>query len=203
MIKILQSGGLLMIPIFLCAFAVTFIIIERFIYFMQLNRKDPLLYKRVRALIKVRDFTAAKNLCSEAGTPAAAVLNKLIQCRAYSTIDLKEAVLTEASRQIPKLERFLTSLGTIANISTLLGLLGTVTGNIGAFGVLGEAGTMGNPALLAGAIAEALVTTASGLGVSIPAIIFHNYFASRTNRIILGMEADVSDLVMLVQGRGQ
>lgn len=203
MIKILQSGGILMIPIFLCAFAVTFIIIERFIYFTHLHRRDPILYKRIRGLIEGRDFSAAENLCTEAGTPTAIVLKKLIQCRAYSTVDLKETALAELARQTPKLERFLTSLGTIANISTLLGLLGTVTGNIGAFGVLGEAGTMGNPALLAGAIAEALVTTASGLGVSIPAIIFHNYFASRTNRIILDMEAEVSDLVMLVQGRRQ
>ena len=81
------------------------------------------------------------------------------------------------SAVIPRYEHFLTPLGTIANISTLLGLLGTVTGNIKAFGVLGAGGTMGDPALLAGAIGEALVTTVAGLVVSIPALIFYNYFS--------------------------
>lgn len=201
MIKLLQSGGLLMIPIFLCAFVATYIIVERLIYFFKLNKKDSLLYKTVRTLVQEKDFSAAENLCTQSGTPTSFVLKKLIQCRFYTAVDLKDAVLTESARQIPKLEHFLSSLGTIANISTLLGLLGTVTGNIGAFGVLGEAGTMGNPALLAGAIAEALVTTASGLAVSIPAIIFYNYFTSRINYIILEMETEASDLIMLVQGR--
>ena len=89
-------------------------------------------------------------------------------------------------------------MGTIANIATLLGLLGTVTGNIQAFGVLGDMGTMGNPAVLAGAIAQALVTTATGLIVSIPAIIFYNYFIAEVNRMITEMESSVSDLVLLL-----
>ena len=111
--------------------------------------------------------------------------------------------MNQANREIPRLERYLSSLGTVANVATLLGLLGTVTGNIQAFGVLGEMGTMGNPAILAGAIAEALVTTAAGLIVSIPAIVFYNYFVAEVNRTITEMEASVSDLVILLaSGKG-
>jgi len=106
--------------------------------------------------------------------------------------------MNQANREIPRLERYLSTLGTIANIATLLGLLGTVTGNIQAFGVLGDMGTMGNPAVLAAAIAEALVTTAAGLIVSIPAIIFYNYFIAEVNRMVTEMESSVSDLVLLL-----
>ncbi len=201
MFEVLKSGGLLMIPIFLCAFGATFIIIERMMYFVKLSKMDEALYKNVHSFLAEGNFSAAENVCSGTLTPAANVLKKLIQCRDYSAEDIKEVATSEMARQIPQMERFLTSLGTIANISTLLGLLGTVTGNIGAFGVLGDAGTMGNPAVLAGAISEALVTTASGLAVSIPAIIFHNYLASRANRIIMAMEAEVSDFAMRIQGR--
>ncbi len=201
MFEVLKSGGLLMIPIFLCAFGATFIIIERIMYFSKISKMDESLYKNVHSLLAKGDFVSAKNVCAEIQTPAASVLKKLILCKDLSAGEMKEIASSEVSRQIPNLEKFLTSLGTIANISTLLGLLGTVTGNIGAFGVLGDAGTMGNPAILAGAISEALVTTASGLAVSIPAIIFHNYLASKANKIILAMEAEVSDFSMRIQGR--
>ena len=107
----------------------------------------------------------------------------------------------ELDKQIPRLDRFLTSLGTIANVSTLLGLLGTVTGNIQAFGVLGSGQSMGNPALLAGSIAEALVTTAAGLCISIPSVIFHNYFVSKVKKRVSVMEAIASSVVIQVCGR--
>jgi len=83
----------------------------------------------------------------------------------------------------------------------LLGLLGTVTGNIKAFGVLGGGGTMGDPSLLASAIAEALVTTVAGLCVSIPSVIFHNYFVSRVNRRLVEMEARVTSVLLRLTGR--
>ena len=180
MFKIIKSGGWIMLPIFLCAFAATFIIIERILYFADLKKRDGILFQMVRSFIRNRDFVSAENMCAKNGTPASAVLHKLIHCRSYSVADLKEAVLTETTRQIPHLERFLSPLAVIANVSTLLGLLGTV---------------------LAGAIAEALVTTAAGLTVSIPAIIFHNYFTHKANRCIAAIETEVSDLLMMVQGR--
>ena len=114
---------------------------------------------------------------------------------------MKEAVAAEMDSVVPQLEHYLTPLGTIANISTLLGLLGTVTGNIKAFGVLSAGGSMGDPAALAGAIAEALLTTAAGLCVSIPAFIFHNYFVSRVNRRIAEMESMVTSALLRMTGR--
>ena len=99
------------------------------------------------------------------------------------------------------MERNISTLGTIAHISPLLGLLGTVTGNIQAFGLLGNFGVGADPALLAQGIAEALVTTAAGIVVSIPAIVFYNYLVSRVNHTIIGLETRVGDLVLALKGR--
>ncbi len=196
MLNVIKSGGLLEIPIIICGVIATFIIIERFIYYAQLKKKDVELYDRIIPLIKKQEYKTALKICKSTDTPSGQVCAKALSYREFDAEDIKDAVATEINRQVPQLEKFLTTLGTIANISTLLGLLGTVTGNIGAFGVLGAGGSMGNPAVLAGSIAEALVTTASGLVVSIPAVIFHNVFVSKANRITLEIDSSVSDIVL-------
>ncbi|MDY5046747.1 MAG: MotA/TolQ/ExbB proton channel family protein, partial [Treponema porcinum] len=139
--------------------------------------------------------------CAEADTPCSQVVKKALDCRRWDEKDMKDAVEAEMSVVVPRFEHLLTPLGTISNIATLLGLLGTVTENIKAFGVLGAGGTMGDPAILAGAIAEALVTTVAGLIVSIPSVIFYNYFISRVNRRIAEMENNVTNVVIKLTGR--
>jgi len=96
------------------------------------------------------------------------------------------------------LERGLTALGTIANVSTLLGLLGTVTGTMKAFGVLGKFGAVSDPAALASGVSEALITTVGGLVVAIPIILVYNYFSSKVNLILTHLETQVNSLVNLV-----
>lgn len=98
------------------------------------------------------------------------------------------------------MEKFLSTLGTIAHVTPLLGLLGTVTGNIRAFGVLSQTGIgTGDPAVLAGGISEALLTTAAGIIVSIPAIAFYNYLVSRVNHSIIRLENRVNELVLYLR----
>jgi len=201
MIETLKSGGILIIPILICGVLATFIIIERCIYFANIKKRDVKLMSNVNSSLAVGDFEACAIACTEADTPMAQVIKKAIDCRRYEERDIRDLVEAEMDFVVPKFEHFITPLGTIANISTLLGLLGTVTGNIKAFGVLGNGGTMGDPALLAGAIAEALVTTVAGLSVSIPSVIFHNYFVSRVNRRIVEMEAHVTSVVLKLTGR--
>ncbi|QTQ12364.1 MotA/TolQ/ExbB proton channel family protein [Treponema parvum] len=201
MFDLLRSGGLLMIPIFLCAVAGTFIIIERSYYFFSIKKRDGELNLLLDKSLMQNDFQTAQADCVAAGTPAAQVIKKALECRRWAEDDLKEAVSAEMNAVIPQFEHLLTPLGTIANISTLLGLLGTVTGNIKAFGVLSAGGSMGDPASLAGAIGEALLTTAAGLSVSIPALIFHNYFVSRVNRRIAEMESAVTSVLLRLSGR--
>ena len=201
MIELLKSGGPLMIPLGLCALLATFIIIERIVYYGRVRKKDELFLERLLSLINTCRFEEAISWCTSVQTPAAQVSAKAISLRHLPESDVRALVDREIDKQIPRLDRFLTALGTIANVATLLGLLGTVTGNIQAFGVLGDGQSMGNPALLAGSIAEALVTTASGLCISIPAVIFHNHFVSTVNKRVVAMESIATAVVIQVCGR--
>ena len=194
MFSVLKSGGILMIPIVLCGIFATFIIIERIIYFISLKKKSVLFREKIAEPLKLKNYGEVLEICKSEDIPEASVIGKAVYLRNTPISVQKDAVNAEIDKQVPKLEKFLTSLGTIANISTLLGLLGTVTGNISAFGVLGEGASMGNPALLAGSIAEALVTTASGLVISIPALIFHNYFVAQVDKILSEMETSITEL---------
>lgn len=194
MFGVLKSGGILMIPILLCGIFATYIIVERIMYFVSLKKKTEMFRETIAIPLKARKYAEVLEFCKTEDLPEAAVVGKAIYFRNTPISIQKEAVNAEIDKQVPKLEKYLTSLGTIANISTLLGLLGTVTGNISAFGVLGEGASMGNPALLAGSIAEALVTTASGLVISIPSLIFHNFFVAKVDKILSEMETSITEL---------
>lgn len=203
MFQMIKSGGLLMIPIILCGIIATFIIIERWLYLKNIKKRDVKLVSDLSSSISGGNFQACAVACAEADTPMAQVIKKAVDCKNYSEADLREVVETEMNAVIPLFEHLLTTLGTIANIATLLGLLGTVTGNIKAFGVLGAGGSMGDPALLAGAIAEALMTTVAGLCVSIPSLIFHNYFVSQVNHRIVEMQSAVTSVLLRLLGRAR
>lgn len=201
MFESIKSGGILMIPILLCGVIATFIIIERLYYFITIKKRDDRLMYGINSSLKAGNFEAAAVACAEADTPTSQVVKKAIDCRRWDEKDLNTAVEAEMNLVVPKFEHLITPLGTIANISTLLGLLGTVTGNIKAFGVLGGGGAMGDPALLASSIAEALVTTVAGLCVSIPSVVFHNFFVSRVNRGIIKMESNVTSVLLMLSGK--
>ncbi len=190
-----------MIPIIICGIIATFIIVERCMYFFNIKKRDEKLMADLNGSLASGNFEACAVACAQADTPMAQVVKKAVDCRRYDEADLREIVESEMDYVIPQLEHLLTPLGTISNISTLLGLLGTVTGNIKAFGILGSGGTMGDPAVLAGAIAEALMTTVAGLCVAIPSVIFHNYFISRVNRRLAEMENCVTSVLLRITGR--
>lgn len=201
MFELLIKGGPVMVPICLSALAATIIIIERALFFRAVGKADTRLFGTVKRMVAEGRFSDAAAECDASDSPLARLLRAGLDYRDHPEADLKEAVMNAANREVPRLERYLTALGTIANISTLLGLLGTVTGNIKAFGVLAASGAIGNPALLAGAIAEALITTAAGLIVSIPTTVFYNYYVSRANKIVVEMESSVGDLSLMLVSR--
>ncbi len=198
MFDMIKNGGVIMIPILLCGVAATFIIIERIVYFIGLGKSNKELINKIVPMISVKDYVDASIECKGADTPTAAVIGRALDSLEYSAEELNRAVETETNRQYPRLERFLTALGIISNVATLLGLLGTVTGNIKAFGVLGDGGTMGNPALLASSISEALVTTAAGLIIAIPSVIAHNFFVVKADRLMTEAENFVSDMMLKI-----
>jgi biopolymer transport protein ExbB len=112
---------------------------------------------------------------------------------------MKEAINDVGRQVVAELERHLNTLGTIASVTPLLGLLGTVIGMIEVFGVIMDAG-VGNPGVLAGGISEALITTAAGLSVAIPALMFHRYFDGQVNKLSIAMEEQALKLVEVIKG---
>lgn len=196
MLELLKSGGLLMIPIGLCAVVATFIIFDKIFYFAGIRKKENGFADKITELVSSRRFDEVVRLCRRVRSPTAVVVEKAIECRTWPQSNIKDAVNAKIDSIVPEMEHLINALGTIANISTLLGLLGTVTGNIQAFGVLGSGGSMGNPALLADSIAQALVTTAAGLAVSIPSVIFHNYFVYKARHKIMEIENLATSVVL-------
>ncbi len=201
MLELIDRGGIILILILVLSVIAAAIIIERLMFFRKIRSDESQILNRLRSTLEKGHFDEALSICEGNPSPVTNLMKVGIEHRMYSHEVIKDAIQDAANMEIPRMERFLSFLGTIAHISPLLGLLGTVTGNIRAFGVLGNfAAAGGNPALLAQGISEALVTTAAGIIVSIPAIIFYNHLVSRVNHQIIHLENRVSEMVLLLKG---
>jgi biopolymer transport protein ExbB len=197
--EIIGKGGIIMVIILLLSVVATAIIIERFLFFRRIRVDEEKLINRLKSALQKHHYDEALDICENNPSPIANLMRVGIENRGFSRGEIKDSIMSAANLEIPQLERYLTSLGTIAHISPLLGLLGTVTGNIKAFGVLGSfGGAVGDPALLANGIAEALLTTAAGIIVSVPAVAFYNLLVNKVNHIIIRLENRVNDLVILL-----
>jgi len=190
----IQTGGFFMWPLMACSILTLAIILERFWTLRKAGVAPNGLLNEVMTRLRDDRMTIdyIRSMQSKAGLSsifAAGLLNSK-----HGRNAMKESVREAASHVIHELERFMSTLGTIAAISPLLGLLGTVVGMIKVFSVLMESGA-GNTALLAGGISEALLTTAAGLGVAIPALIFHRFFSRRIDVLVVTMEQQSTKLV--------
>ena len=201
MLELMQKGGVVMILIALLALIGTIIIIERLIFFRKIRGDEEKMINRLKSALEKGHFDEATSICENNPTPITNLMKVGIEHKDFSESEIKDTIMSAANLEIPRLERFLPALGTVAHIAPLLGLLGTVTGNIEAFGVLGQFAAGGDPRALANGIAEALLTTAAGIVVAVPAIIFYNYLVSKVNHIIIRLENRVSELVLLLKGR--
>lgn len=199
MFELVKSGGWLMVPILLCSILALAISIER-LWTLRKSKVAPAgLVGEVWALVQQSKLTAdhLKKIQSESalGNIIVTGLNNSKHGREI----MKESIQEAAAKVIHEMERFLNPLGTIAVISPLLGLLGTVVGMIKVFTDIMIQGT-GNANLLAGGISEALITTAAGLSVAIPALIMHRYFLRRVDFLVVEMEQEAVKLVEVVHG---
>ena len=187
-LQFLISGGPLMLPIGLCSVAALAIIIDRCIY---LSRARVLPAEALPEAIQVLKTGVAASL---GNSDLAHVLASGLEASTNSTTEMREVLDEAIEAAVLRLERFLTWLGSIAAISPLLGLLGTVLGMIEVFSELMDASGAEVPSL-AGGISEALVTTAAGLSVAIPSLLFNNHFERRVARFTTEMEAAARELV--------
>ncbi len=198
MTDLFTRGGPLMYPILLCSIIGWAIFMERIIAFVRVRHSLFSLKKSVMSLLDQGCVQDAANLCSEGRMPLAKILTVVLKNCGRKRSYLKDIAEEVGEREAVALQRYLGLLGTIANITPLLGLLGTVLGMIKAFNVIATEG-MGTPASLGGGISEALITTAAGLTVSVPMILLHRYLTSRSDRLVLELEEATMQIVDLVE----
>jgi len=144
--------------------------------------------------LKAGELDAQRLKLLRLGSPLGAILAAGLANRSQGRDVMKESIQEAASHVVHDLERYLNTLGTVAAVSPLLGLLGTVVGMIRVFTEITVQGT-GNANALAGGISEALITTATGLAVAIPALVMHRYFTGKIDAIVVGLEQETIKLV--------
>ncbi|HKI77897.1 MAG TPA: MotA/TolQ/ExbB proton channel family protein [Ignavibacteriaceae bacterium] len=197
--SIFLKGGLLMWPILLLSIIGLAIIIDRYIILRKSKTNIPAFMVRVRGLLKRKDIHGAISYCSQEKSPVANIIRKGLSKYSLGHERVKESIENAGTQEISKLEKGIPFLATIAGIAPLLGFLGTVTGMISAFMTIQDLAGAANPSDLAGGIWEALITTAFGLGVGIPALAFYNYFVNSIKRLVGDIETVANDVIDVIQ----
>jgi len=198
-LELMRAGGWLMLPILACSIIALAIVMER-LWTLRRRRVIPAgLVTEIREWHCLEQLTEERLVEVQDGSPLGRILTAGLVNREYSREVMKEAIHDTGRQVVAELERYINTLGTIASVTPLLGLLGTVIGMIEVFGVIMEAG-VGDPGVLAGGISKALITTAAGLSVAIPAMMFHHYFNGKIDKLTIGMEEQAMKLVEIIKG---
>lgn len=202
MYELVRSGGWLMWPIMLCSVVAVSIIVER-LWVLQKSTVAPKnLVAQVRQLVETQQLNHQNVIALKNNSPLGRILATALE-NMRSTHEVMKQAVEEAGRHVVhELERYLNTLGTVAAITPLLGLLGTVIGMIKVFASITAFG-VGDPTVLAGGISEALITTAAGLSVGIPSLMFYRYFRGRVNELTVNMEQEAIKLIEIVHGARQ
>jgi biopolymer transport protein ExbB len=204
MFEIVKAGGIMMGPIILASIIAAAIFLER-LWTLQAKRVLPAeLTDKVWRWVEQRQIQDKHIAALQQNSPLGKILAAGLASRHRERAIIKEAIEDTGRHVVHELDRFIGTLGMIASLSPLLGLLGTVLGMIRTFNAITTEG-IGNPAVLAGGIAEALITTAAGLTVAIPALIGYKFLRGKVDGLVVQMEKEAIKLVqaMEAQGSGQ
>ena len=199
MFEMVQAGGWLMFPILLCSIFALAIIAERFWTLQQKKVAPRQLVGQVWQWYKNDNLDESHIEALMKSSPLGRILVAGLINRNHARDIMKESIEETGRQVVHELERYLTTLGTIASITPLLGLLGTVIGMIKVFTAITAQG-VGNPAVLANGISEALITTAAGLSVAIPSVFFYRFFRGKVNALVLKMEEEALKIVDVMHG---
>lgn len=194
MLELVIAGGWLMVLIIACSVLAIAICIERFFILNPKRVAPPHLLATVWKQIKGEELDAESLRTLRESSPLGRILAAGLSNAHHGREVMKESIEEAAGHVVHELERYLNTLGTIASIAPLLGLLGTVVGMIRVFAQIMVQGT-GNASALAGGISEALITTAAGLSVAIPALVMHRYYTGRIDAIVVRLEQQTIKLV--------
>ena len=202
MFSLLMAGGWTMPFIVVGSIIALAIVIERTLALKPERIAPPHLLAGVWQQLKAGEFDASRLKQLRQGSPLGAILAAGLANRGQGREVMKESIQEAAGHVVHDLERYLNTLGTIAAVTPLLGLLGTVVGMIRVFTEITIQGT-GNANALAGGISEALITTAAGLAVAIPALVMHRYFTGKIDAIVVRLEQESIKLVDALHNGGK
>ena len=202
MFNVITRGGILMIPILICSVIVIGVAIERYLTYRRRTISLPQFMMKIRHPLSRGDIASAMNECTNAKSPVANVIKAGLDKVKFGRERIKEAMEAAGNTEIYHLEKNLSVLATLAGITPLIGFLGTVTGMIKAFMKIQQLSGNVNADVLAGGIWEAMVTTAAGLTVGIPAMLLYNYYVNRVRGFMFEMETASEDVLDLI-GHGE
>lgn len=189
-----MAGGWLMVPIALCSVLMLAICIERLYTLNPRKIAPPHLLATVWKQLKSGELDTSRLKNLKQSSPLGRILSAGLSNAYHGRDVMKESIQEAAGHVVHDLERYLNTLGTVAAVTPLLGLLGTVFGMIEVFAEIMVQGT-GNASALAGGISQALITTAAGLTVAIPALVMHRYFTGKIDTIVVELEQETIKLV--------
>jgi biopolymer transport protein ExbB len=202
MFEIVQAGGIMMGPIILASIVAAAIFLER-LWTLQSKRVLPAeLTQKVWRWVEQQQIQDKHIAALQQNSPLGKILAAGLMNRYRDRTVIRESIEDTGRHVVHELERFIGTLGTIASLSPLMGLLGTVFGMIRTFNAITTAG-IGNPTALAGGIAEALITTAAGLTVAIPALLAYKYLRGRVQALVVQMEKEAMKLVEAIEAQAQ
>jgi biopolymer transport protein ExbB len=205
LLAIVREGGILMIPIGLCSFLLCVVVFERTIM-LRRGRVVPRPFVK-RFLQQLGegelDREQARELCAKNRSPVSEVFAGALKKWGRPSVEVEQAVIDAGERVTTGLRRYLRVMNGIATVTPLLGLLGTVLGMIQSFNAIAVADAMGRPEALATGISQALLTTAAGLTVAIPALIAYLFFVSRVDRLVIEIDAVGQELVEIISAEAQ
>lgn len=194
MIGLLAKGGVVLLPILVLSVLSVALIIERIAFYLRIRENSPELSERIVEMLSRKELARMREELSSRNSPEAEVLKAGLRLLGRKTEEIERSMESQASRWVGELEKNVPYLSSIANLATLLGLLGTVTGMITSFSDMRASG-VSDPAVLAGGISEALITTAAGLVVAIPSLFCYHVFRQIVNRTVSRMEIASNELL--------
>ena len=199
--ELVLKGGPLMFLIILCSVIAFAVVIERLWILRRAKINTEEFMEDIAETLKRNKIMDAIDKCNATPGPIAQILKAGILKHDRTRSEIKEAVEDAGLHEVPRLEKNLGVLATIAHISPLLGLLGTVTGMVRSFQVIEQKATAlvpVNPGDLAGGIWEALITTVAGLSVAIPTYVAYNFLVTKVDGFVLEMEKSATDLINIL-----
>ena len=199
--EMMLRGGTLMWPILACSVVGLYVVIDRFLVLRRARMDAGQFILKLKSIYRHGDTNAVLAYCSQKDAPIANIVRRGVLKHGEGDVKIREAVENAGREEVFHLERRLPILASIGGVAPMLGFLGTVTGMISAFQVIENQSGIVNPASLASGIWEALLTTAFGLFVGIPALVLYNYFVTRVRRLVHDMEVTSNEFLdMLDQG---